>query len=229
MSKIKKQENTINIKSSWNDITIKDFIQIQQIKNLDIDEISKEFEILSLLSGKTIQEIENLDILEWKKLRQSFNFLFTEIPKTDKFPDTLNINGVSYKVIKKIEELKAGQGIDLINYTKDNTKIISNLHKICSVVLLPINKRKVVEKYGQTDFNITQKNLYENMKITDALSIGFFFTTLYHCLLEITKDYLNQEIPKNLKLASKILKQKKIPITKEMKLVLKKNGDGLLL
>lgn len=229
MLKQNKQENTINIKSSWNDITIKDFIQIQQIKNSEIDEIDKEFEILSILTGKQISELEQLPILEWKQLKQNFNFLFTEIPKTDKFPDTLNINGINYKVIKNIPELKAGQGIDLINYTKDNTKIIQNLHKICSVVLLPKNKRGIVEKYGQTSFDITQKNLYENMKIIDALSIGFFFITLYNCLLEITKDYLNQEIPKNLKLASKILKQKKIPLTKEMKLVLKKNGDGLLL
>jgi hypothetical protein len=59
--------------------------------------------------------------------------------------DYYTIAGKKYKLVRNLDNLTAGQFIDLMNYTKDPSLIMDNLHLALTVFLIPCNDLKPKE------------------------------------------------------------------------------------
>ena len=68
----------ITIKSDWKDLTMGEFIELEQILKADIPESYRTVHVLSLLSNHTIDELESLPMHEFKSLTKNLDFINTD-------------------------------------------------------------------------------------------------------------------------------------------------------
>ena len=94
---------------SYKDITIKMFLQIQDIiKDDETPDSEKEILIANAIYGTDITE---LPIIEYKKKMIDLKFL-NEKPKDEKLASNYTINGTKYKSSADLASIQANQFID---------------------------------------------------------------------------------------------------------------------
>jgi hypothetical protein len=143
------------IKSSWNEVSIADFFILDAInKDRHLTLTEKNLKILSVISGKGENEFRHLRTEDIKTfLDKKAAFLKEEIAGDLK--DYYSIAGRTYKLTRNLDNLAAGQFIDLMNYTKDPELIMDNLHLALTVFLIPC----IDLKHKEALFNSLHKKL----------------------------------------------------------------------
>lgn len=126
----------INLKTSWEQVTIEDYMKIYSIiGDENINEVEKEIMILAVLAGVNEHQLNKFPLSEIKRLFSMIGFIH-ELPKGD-IQDYYFIGGKRYKLVKNPGDMTAGQFIDINSYTKDADLMIENIHLIAATLLLP--------------------------------------------------------------------------------------------
>lgn len=172
---------TIQLKTDWSEITFNEFQQIDQIINADINETYKMSNILSLLSGESLEYIENLPLRTFNTLVSKISFLQTPLPRIE-HKDSYIINGKEYVLKANISDITTAQYVDYQNYTKDKN---CDYTQIMSVFLIP-KDHNYNDGY---DIDEVMKDV-GNISIVDFNAICFFLRTQSAALLLIMKDSL---------------------------------------
>lgn len=173
------------MKRNWNEITVNEFIQLEQLLKSDIPESYRTANVIALLDNKTIEEVENLPITEFMKLSKQLDFI-TEQPTYNDPENEYEINGRIYTLKADITQITTAQYIDYQNYMKEENKDIS---KLLSVWLIPKG-----HKYGEDyDMGEVIKDCGD-MNLPDALGISFFFPKQLAAYILISKDYLSKNL-----------------------------------
>jgi hypothetical protein len=164
----------IELPQSWEDITIKQFIEISSVQENYPDDIEQMIELLSVLSGVRREQLELLDIGSLRKAFDAIAFINNEqLPQVPK--QRIKINGIDYFADFAIDNtLNAGDYISLKHFTKDPKAAINNIHNILAVVYKPVHKKN---KDSLTHSQIAEDFLL-SMKITEAYPVAVFFWTL---------------------------------------------------
>lgn len=123
----------ISIKNSWDEITWREYEQLEQILNTDIPESYKSVHIIAVLTGLTVEEVEMLPITAVQKLTPHLDFLYTE-PETHQHQFEYTVNGREYKFVGKLDEITTAQYIDYRSYMDEENK---DVVKLMSVFLIP--------------------------------------------------------------------------------------------
>lgn len=169
---------------SWNDINIKTYNRLKNIKldNGDnINLINYNIQLLSVLTGANEEDIENLPINEFNALIKATDFLREEI-KTVRTKFIYKINDKEYFFQTNPRLLTTGQFIDFQTYIKNE----SSIEHILSCCLIPYNK-----KYGDYDIEEAIKDIAEHLSIVDALSIQFFFCSIIRKVKDSFPNFFN--------------------------------------
>lgn len=175
----------MKIKNSWGEITLNEFIQLTQIIQSDIPEDYQLSNIVSVLTGCTLQEIESLPLSTFKTLTSQLGFL-NEKPQRNERKDTYTINGTEYVLKADITEITTGQYLDFTNYTKENP---IDQTRILSCFLIPKGK-----EYSD-GYNIEKVFMDMNdLPLQDSLSIFFYLRLQSVALYQILIDYSKQEM-----------------------------------
>lgn len=190
----------ITIKNNWKEVSIKDYLTIINLidESEDLDKIELNNYLLTILTGLSLHQINNMSLKDYKFATKNIAFIYTQPTETVK--NEYVINGKKYKLNKKISECVTGQYLDLLTLTKNIDNILPNIHKIIAIFLSPIDK-----KYGEYDLEEVANEFYEHLNIADAMAISLFFYHLENKLLEATQLYLEKQEKK----AKKILKKAK--------------------
>ena len=143
---------SVRIKDSWEDITVGDYIELQDIK--------EESDVLYILTSLyTLNGISKQDLDD---IVSSFAFI-NDKPSIRKC-DFLIVGGKVYDVAASIDKMSASQFIDLQNYLND---FASNLDKIVAICLVP---EKGEYNVGYNVMKLADE-VRENMCILDALGV----------------------------------------------------------
>lgn len=176
----------MEIKSSWNEVTLNEFIQLTQIIQSEIPEDYQLSNIVSVLTGRTLQEIENLPLSEYKKLTSQLEFLNTTPQRKETHSDHYEINGVTYDLKADLSNLTTAQYIDYLNYSKEDP---IDQTKILSCFLVPTN-------HSYNDGYSIEKTISElgNINILDYLTINFYLRLQSVAFTLILVDYLKNQL-----------------------------------
>lgn len=188
----------ITIKNNWDDVTWKEYEQIEQILNTDIPSDYKAVHLVSVLTGKSVEELELLPISQFQKLLPALEFLQTE-PETHTHKFEYNINGRDYDFRGKIDELTTAQYIDYRAYMSEEDK---DVIKLMSVFLIP-------KGYDYNDgYDMEQvKSDIGDMCWLDVRAAAFFFRAWLTAYTLILKSSLVKAMKKTMK--GKTFKEKK--------------------
>lgn len=185
------------MKSNWNEITVNEFIQLEQLLKSDIPESYRTLNVVSLLDGRSIDELESIPARDFMALAKQIKFI-EDKPTASGVESTYKINGRKYTLKADITQISTAQYIDYQNYMKEE---IRDITKILSVWLIP--------KGHEYNDGYDMKQVFKDcgdMKLSDALGISFFFPKQLAAYILILKESLSKNLT-NLKMEKKQIEE----------------------
>ena len=207
----------MDIIDNYNRLTLGQYQEIQEIsKDESLEDIDRQVQILSVLTGVAEEEILHLPITEDKELVVKAGFLN---------PENINYHPIAKKyIVGKWEliptmdyrKIETGQYIDFQTYAPDLDRY---LVEFLSVILVPKGHR-----YNDGyDILEVQKAIREEMSVSDGVSLAGFFLTW--CEKSI-KDSLNYSRRMAMGIKDKTRREEILRRIAEQERVLETSGDG---
>ena len=166
----------IELPKDWTQVSLKQFQAIQAMLKDEGDVYQKNTELISILSGKDIKEIEKIALKGYTQILKVLEFI--NEPIENKLTNSFKLNGKKYRVISDIYKLNGGQYITLQHLLKDSESVIDNLHQIMAVFAVPYERKWWGWKRGKYDSDqheeIAEEMLQLPISIAQPLSTFFF-------------------------------------------------------
>ena len=207
----------MDIIDNYNRLTLGQYMEIQEIsRNESLEDIDKQVQILSILTGVAENELLHLPIQEYKELVLKSQFLN---------PDNINYHPIAKKYIlgkfelipcRDFRKIETCQYIDFQTYAPDLDKF---LVEFLSVILVPKGHR-YNEGY---DILEVQKAIREEMSVSDGVSVAAFFLTW--CRKSIL-DSLNYSKREAMGIKDKTKREEILGKIREQERLLQTSGDG---
>ena len=175
----------MRLPQNLSEVTIEKYIKaINIIENEDV-ELVVMLRLLSLFTGKSIEQLVEYPLNELDKNYQHIAKILNEKPK---FQKTFYLDGKEYGFIPNLEQMKSGEYIDLTNNLGKD--ILASM----SVMYRPITRKFKdvydIEKYNGTD----NKEIFKNAPISVYLGAQVFFWNLTNDLLKLMPQFLEKEL-----------------------------------
>ena len=180
---------------TWNDLTVWQYQQIYPIvtkPEKDWTTLDVESKLVGILHNLTDTQVDSLSVGEFNKLKVTLNFLDDKIEgKPVKYTE---VNGKRYKFIYDVQQIKAARYIEAKVFSTD---LVDNLHKLSASMVIPQRKtwygRWVDDKYDASKHSQYAEDLQGANFMHVYHSIVFFYQ-VYRNSIEVSKDYLVQEM-----------------------------------
>ena len=207
----------MDIIDSYNQLPLGKYMEIQEVsRNESLEDIDKQVQILSILTGVAEEEILHLPLPEYKELVVKSGFLA---------PENINYHPVAKKYIlgkfelipcRDFRKIETCQYIDFQTYAPDLDKY---LVEFLSVILVPKGHR-YNEGY---DILEVQQAIREEMSVSDGVSLaGFFLTWCKKSIL----DSLNYSRREAMRIKDKTKREEILGKILEQERLLETSGDG---
>lgn len=176
----------------WDKLTVGQFISLYDIEiNGNLNIIEKQQKMLSIVEGKPESYYDTFkyrDLISEYGEKLSF---FDNIPET-KPVDFLKIGDKRYKFCYELQEITAGQYIDILAFSGE----IMQLNKIAACFFLPMEGKKY-QAYGKIPHDVVADELLD-AKFIEVYGCMLFFCQLFSELISntITSSMINQELAK---------------------------------
>ena len=176
----------------WDKLTVGQFISLYDIEiNANLNIIEKQQKMLSIVEGKPESYYDSFkyrDLITEYGEKLSF---FDNIPET-KPVDFLQVGGKRYKFVHELNEITAGQYIDILAFSGE----IMQLNKIAACFFLPMDGKRY-QPYGKVPHDIVAEDLLD-AKFLDVYGCMLFFCQLFNELISdtIISSVMNQDLAK---------------------------------
>ena len=195
----------ITIPENLNEITL---YQYQRFEKLIKDNEPSEFvnqKTIEIFCNIELKDVARIRIAEVSEILKHINELLQHKPK---LTTTFKLGVYEFGFIPKLEDLTAGEYIDVENYLGDT----QTLHKAMAVLFRPI-KTKVNKLYTIEDYESSDKysEVLKYMPLDVALGCMLFFSTLLNDCVSGLTDYIQNEAEQS----------------EQVKKILEKNGVGI--
>ena len=207
----------MDIIDSYNRLTLGQYMEIQEIsRNESLEDIDKQVQILSILTGVAEDELLHLPIQEYKELAVKSGFLNPENINYHPIAKKYILGGFELIPCRDFRKLETCQYIDFQTYAPD---LDNHLVEFLSVILVPKGHR-YNEGY---DILEVQKAIREEMSVSDGISLAGFFLTW--CRKSI-KDSLNYSKQEAMRIKDKTKREEILRRIAEQEKLLGTSGDG---
>lgn len=178
-------------KKNWTQISINDYMELQEILERE-DAVDAEIGIVALLCGVSEDEILDLPLPEYQRLRAEAQFIAQFPEVKNKAPKSITIGDYKYDVITNMRKLTTAQYIDFQTYLKQGDDV-KNLPYLLSVFIVPKGC-----KYGDDEYNIDDlaKDIKEYLPVVTAFEMCGFFQKTFLNSIKNTLFYLELKMGK---------------------------------
>lgn len=187
----------MKLPKSWNDITIKNFVESYDIL-LDntYDIIEKNLYLLSVLSGEPVSYFESLPISKLKEAVARVQFLNDLKSINTKLPVTFNLGNRIFDVTHDPRKLIGGQYIDLMNILSQchsQKDINDQMHNLLAVICVPRRGLVFKGRYNGSRHKEVADLFYARLTMNIAYPVALFFCNLWEYLMPAIKTCLEEE------------------------------------
>jgi hypothetical protein len=180
---------------TWNELTVWQYQQIYPIvtkPEKDWTTLDVESKLVGILHNLTDTQVDSLSVAEFNKLKVTLNFLDDKIEgKPVKYTE---VNGKRYKFIYDVQQIKAARYIEAKVFSTD---LVGNIHKLAASMVMPQRKtwygRWVDDKYDASKHSQYAEDL-QGANFMHVYQSVVFFYQVYRNWIEVSKDYLVQEM-----------------------------------
>lgn len=185
-------KKTIKLSNKWEEMTLGQWLKIEEIYNSSIEAEDKTSSVIAVLANCDKEDIDNLNIQDFYILAQQLDFLKTPISRT-RAKDKVKLGDVIYDVTLDLSKVSVAQYFDFQSFMKryQETNDINDLLSIYCVFLIPEGK-KYNEGYDQDDI----KKEIVNLGLEEATGIVDFFRQYFLQYTKTMLRYLKKKTPK---------------------------------
>jgi len=160
------------IPTNVNNLTIKEFIEYENIRTSSLENIDKIIQIASSFTDISVSEYENMSFNELEKVKSKVLLLINSKPNT-RLKNTFWHDGTRYKACKDEKDFKTNQYTALKQYETD---VINNLHKILALIYVkcPLFSKY---KFNSDNVDIIADVIYNYGKVGDVYGTLFFYSS----------------------------------------------------
>lgn len=180
---------------NYNQLTIKQFLQCKIIAELEQDPIDRKIKMLSIVTGKSEDSIEEMKIEDLMASLKEFSEVESLHPES-KVRFKFKIGKQRFELIWKTQELLASQYIDATHFTKDSESVVGNIHNILAAICLKKTWYGKRIKYDGAKHKEISDLFYNELKISTAYPILLFFCKFCEMLEVNIQTCLMEEIQK---------------------------------
>lgn len=163
------------IPSTVNKLTLETYQRLKQVQVKPMDEADRPAKLLSVVTGLSLTEIDNLPIWKLTELYGQMSVLLKSQP-TKRIKKRIWINGKRYSPCLTIEELNTNQYTSFKTFQQNE---LANYHNLASIIYL--NK----PVFGKASFDESKVN--ELSKLFLKQKVGKIFGALFFYSNELTK------------------------------------------
>ncbi len=200
---------------NYYELTIKQFLRIKSITELESDVFMRNLKMVAEIENKTVDEIESMPVQDVIDKVRRLAKIETLEPDA-KVKMKIKVAGKWFKIKWKQQELTAEQYIDASHFCKDTNQIINNIHNILASISVELDWMGREKKYSGIKHKEVADLFYNKMKISQAYPIMLFFCKYSKESTEAILSYLESEAMKAVKMWEEFPKADYT-----------KNGDGL--
>ena len=174
----------------WDKLTVGQFISLYDIEvNGNLNIIEKQQKMLSIVEGK---DEAYYDTFKYRDLITEYGeklSFFDNIPET-KPVDFLKVGDKRYKFCHELNEITAGQYIDILAFSGE----IMQINKIAACFFLPMEGKRY-QPYGKIPHDVVADELLD-AKFIEVYGCMLFFCQLFSELISntIISSVINQEL-----------------------------------
>ena len=193
-----KQTLTIEIPTSWRDITLDTYLKMQtELENYRDDEEAQIAIMLLHLCKIQPEYLKGLSADSYNLLKIKLQqFVSPEGIELERF---ITIDGVEYGFEPNLSKIAYGAYADITQW--DTIRIDKNWAKIMSILYRPVIKKKGDKYQIESYTGEIKEDLFMNIDMQTHWGTLFFFLNLQMDLLNATQKYLKgMELPPNIKL-----------------------------
>lgn len=210
----------MEIINSYDKLPLGMYLEIYDLcEDTNMEEDDRQMEIISILSGKSVDDLLRMPIPEFKRLSAQTKFLEEEFPHgKGKIPKVFHFDGMTLEVTTNITKMTTAQYVDFQTFSEMGR---SKLVELLSCFFIP----KGMEYNEGYDVLEVQDVLRKNLSVTEALTLSAFFLNRCRDLIQITLIYSALMLKK----ATKKKDQRRMALMKEiiqLQTDLQNNGDG---
>lgn len=158
---------------SYDRLPVGKYMQIlAALDRTDNEEIDRQLEVISILSGISVDDIGMMELSAYRELSSRAAFLEEEYVPEMELPATIKAGRFELEYIKDYAKLTVSQYVDFQTFCKDGRhKIVEML----SCLLVPKG-----HKYNQ-DYDVleVQSAIRETLMTSEAVALAAFFLKLY--------------------------------------------------
>ena len=189
-----KKTKEIKVKSSWSEITIKEWIIIQHILLNELLEIDEKLELIAInISNITQDELRTIKVADHSKIMNKVIFALKD-PEKHTAKKEYIIGGKEFEVDINLNNVVSGQYYGATNIMKENNDIIVRMCKLLGIYIRPKGK-----KWGEFDYDENLEFLYNNLTADIGYSLGVFFYLIANKYMKASQSYLIKMKKKELK------------------------------
>ena len=205
----------INMIDNYRSLPIGKYLEILELsKDENVDALTQQVKTISILTGKTEDEVLALPIMEYKELAGKTRFLEKDYDGKLQVAKSYGLAGMQLLPVKDFTKITTAQYVDFQTFSKEGDKYVVE----CLSTLLVPKGKKYNDGYEITDVH---RAIRENLSVADVMSLYAFFLTKYVKSIKDSQTYLDKEIKK---IQNKSLKQRLMSRMQEIHS--KINGDG---
>lgn len=208
----------MKIIDNYRDLSIGMYLDICEIDSReDIEELHKQVQILSLLTGEAEEDIYNLPLEDYKELSAKSMYLCKPYEGEVLTAKVYHIGKWELLPVQDFRKITAAQYIDFQTFSKEGEKRIV---EILSTMLVPKGK-----KYNQ-DYDVIelQNDLRKHLSVVDALTLFAFFFVQFNRLI---KDSLISCKEEAMRIPDKRKREQILKELERTEALLARNGGGL--
>ena len=171
-----KEKVSIEIPTTWNDISIKMYNKFQRLKKRKgkLEEQEFNIQVICIICDIKRDILERMEFKDINKIAKELRFLMSSLPNTDELQKKVEWNGKKYGFIPNLSEITMGEYIDIEEYCKEAH---NNIHKIMSILYRPIEKesstRYKIESYSPSEE--IEESFLEFPILPSMSALSFFF------------------------------------------------------
>jgi hypothetical protein len=169
-------------------LTVGQYQEFERLRSVDMDELDRETIMVSIATGKTVEQVEKMPVYKFNKLCRKIHDAFEiEINST---PVYLRSGGKLYKVNYDCYKT-TGRYVEISHYQDD---FFNNMHKVLASCVVPCAWYGKTLPYNPDDHGRYAEDML-NVEFKKAYAVGVFF---YNLLANSLKDF-GPEIKKEMK------------------------------
>lgn len=175
----------ISIPEKLSEITVGQYLKYSTVIGAEeYDEEFDNFAIVTIFCGLTVSEAKQIPRKEIKEISLQIRDVLKQEPR---FIHKFNHDGVKYGFIPNLDDITAGEYIDLDKYMSDESTLLNAMSVLYRPITKSIGSSYIIEPYESSE---KYKHIMENVSLEVLLGAQVFFWNLSKELLNCTKAYL---------------------------------------